>query len=205
MKSTIRKRTYQAIYRLLDRVSPVPYDCGKLCNAACCNCGHDDENLGIYLLPGEDKVHERDSDWLTWSAENAEDYEFPESWKGKVYFVRCKTPPVCPREKRPIQCRTFPLTPHIDEDGILSLILNDSELPYECPLITDEMELTPEFVKATYTAWKHLIRDPLIYDRVKEDSEYREYREYSELFEYESFDIEKLDEETDENGGKMTW
>ena len=189
MKSTIRKRTYKAIYRLLDKVSPVPYDCGKLCNAACCNCGNDDEDLGIYLLPGEDKVHERDSDWLIWSAENAEDYEFPESWKGKVYFVRCKTPPVCPREKRPIQCRTFPLTPHIDLDGELSMILNDSELPYNCPLIEREMELTPEFVQATYTAWKHLIRDPLIYDLVKEDSEYREYKDYCEVFEAESEEI----------------
>lgn len=181
MKSTIKKRTYQAIYRLLDRVSPVPYDCGTLCGAICCSCGNDDENLGIYLLPGEDKVHDRTDDWLIWSAEYAEDYEFPESWSGKVYFVRCKTPPICPREKRPMQCRTFPLTPHIDEDGVLSLVRNDSDLPYSCPLITEEMELNPAFVKATYTCWKHLLRDPLIYDLVKEDSEYRQYREYEEF------------------------
>lgn len=181
MKSTIKKRTYQAIYRLLDRVSPVPYDCGTLCSAICCSCGNDDENLGIYLLPGEDKVHDRDDDWLTWSAEYAEDYEFPESWTGKVYFVRCKTPPICPREKRPMQCRTFPLTPHIDEDGVLSLVLNDSDLPYSCPLIAEKIELDPAFVKATYTCWKHLLRDPLIYDLVKEDSEYRTYREYEEF------------------------
>lgn len=181
MKSTIKKRTYQAIYRLLDRVSPVPYDCGTLCSAICCSCGNDDENLGIYLLPGEDKVHDRNDDWLTWSAEYAEDYEFPESWTGKVYFVRCKTPPICPREKRPMQCRTFPLTPHIDEDGVLSLVLNDSDLPYSCPLIAEKIELDPAFVKATYTCWKHLLRDPLIYDLVKEDSEYRTYREYKEF------------------------
>lgn len=175
MKSTIKKRTYQAIYRLLDRVSPVPYDCGKLCSSVCCTCGAEDESLGIYLLPGEDKVHDRNDDWLTWSAEPAEDYEFPESWSGKVYFVRCKTPPICPREKRPMQCRTFPLTPHLDEDDVLSLVLNDTELPYCCPLIEEQIKLDPRFVKATYTCWKHLIRDPLIYDLVKEDSEYREY------------------------------
>ena len=66
------------------------------------------------------------------------------------------------------------------------MILNDSELPYNCPLIEREMELSPEFVQATYTAWKHLIRDPLIYDLVKEDSEYREYKDYCEVFEAES-------------------
>lgn len=187
MKSTIKKRTYQAIYRLLDRVSPVPYDCGSLCGAICCSCGNDDENLGIYLLPGEDKVHDRKADWLTWSAEYAEDYEFPESWTGKVYFVRCKTPPICSREKRPMQCRTFPLTPHLDEDGVLSLVLNDSDLPYSCPLIADHMELSPAFVKATYTCWKHLLKDPLIYDLVKEDSKYRQYREEQEFQEYQEF------------------
>ena len=170
MKSTIKKRTYMAIYRLLDKVSPLPYDCGVLCGAVCCCYTDEDEELGIYLLPGEDKVHDRHDSWLTWSAERAEDYDFPESWKGKVYFVKCKTPPECPRSKRPIQCRTFPLAPHIDENGILSLIVNDSELPYQCPLIEEQIELNPEFVKATYTCWKHLIRDPLIYDLVREDS-----------------------------------
>lgn len=176
MKSIIKKSTYLAIYRLLDRVSPLPIDCGQLCGAACCNCGNDDADLGIYLLPGEDKVHERDSEWLSWSSEPAEDYDFPESWTGKVYFVRCKTPPICPREKRPLQCRTFPLSPNIDCNGILSLVLNEGDYPYICPLVDDELPLSHDFVKATYTCWKHLIRDPLIYDLVREDSMYRDLR-----------------------------
>ena len=41
MKSTITKTTYQAIYRLLDRVSPVDFDCGILCGAACCLCDYE--------------------------------------------------------------------------------------------------------------------------------------------------------------------
>lgn len=177
MRCTIRRRTYLAIYRLLDKVSPVPFDCGRLCGSICCTCGNDDEELGIYLLPGEHKVHQKekgDKSWLTWSAENAEDFDFPDSWRGKVYFVRCKTPPICPREKRPLQCRTFPLTPHIDDEGNLTLILNDVELPYLCPLIEEELPLDPAFVKATHTAWKHLIRDPLIYDLVRADSKERD-------------------------------
>ena len=39
MKSTIKKSTYKAIYRLLDTVSPVDYDCGLLCGAVCCTYG----------------------------------------------------------------------------------------------------------------------------------------------------------------------
>lgn len=176
MKTIIKKRTWKAIYRLLDKVSPVDYDCGKLCGAACCTCGDQagEDELGIYLYPGEDKIHDKNDSWLTWTSENAEDFEFPDSWTGKVHFVKCKTPPICPREKRPFQCRTFPLTPHLNEDGSLDLIYNDVELPYTCPLIDDEIPLNEDFVKATYTVWSHLIRDPLIYDLVEMDSRARE-------------------------------
>ena len=175
IKSVIRKRTYKAIYRLLNMVSPLDSDCGLLCGAACCTAEKgDDSEMGIYLLPGEEKAHDRKDNWLKWSAEEAEDYDFPESWKGKIYFVQCQGPGKCRREIRPLQCRTFPLTPHINEAGELSLVYNDIELPYRCPLIDEEMQLEERFVKATFTVWKHLIRDPLIYDLVKMDSEMRE-------------------------------
>lgn len=130
--------------------------------------------MGIYLLPGEDKVHDKKSSWLNWTAEDAEDYNFPESWKGKVYFVNCKGPNHCKREIRPMQCRTFPLTPHITEDDELIMVYNDMELPYRCPLIEEEIPLEDDFVKATATVWAHLLEDPLIYDLVKADSEKRE-------------------------------
>lgn len=177
MKSTIRKRTYEAIYRLLDRVSPLDRDCGTLCGAVCCTCEESKETeqeLGIYLLPGEEKLFSGKEDWLIWSREPAEDFDFPESWTGKVAFVKCKTPPVCPREKRPLQCRFFPLEPHLTEDGSLHLILCSTPLPYSCPLITEKMELTPAFIQATYTVWAHLLHDPRIFDLVEMDSADRE-------------------------------
>lgn len=181
MKSTIKRKTYAAIYRLLNRVSPLSGDCGTLCQAACCTCGGDsntenelDFDMGIYLLPGEEKLFTRKETWLKWSVENAEDYDFPDSWFGKIYFVRCNCAPHCPREKRPLQCRFFPLAPHLTEEGQLILIYSDAELPYTCPLISEKMELTPSFIKATYTVWKRLIKDPLIFDLVTWDSSVRE-------------------------------
>ena len=111
---------------------------------------------------------------LDWSVQRAEDFEFPDSWTGNVHFVRCKTPPRCPRNMRPFQCRTYPLAPHITEEGVLILIKNDEELPYECPLIRDDIHLSEAFVKATYTVWSHLLRDPLIYDLVEMDSAARD-------------------------------
>lgn len=193
MKSTIRKNTYKAIYRLLNRVSPLPTDCGELCSAACCCCGGDgtsadspDFDMGIYLLPGEEKLFDRKEPWLKWSVEDAEDFEFPDSWSGKVYFVRCKTPPHCPREMRPLQCRFYPLAPYLTEKRKLQLILSPADLPYRCPLIDDKMTLQPDFIKATYTVWKHLIRDPLIFDLVKMDSKELRKSKKSSIYVVES-------------------
>ena len=67
IKGATRRRTYKAIYRLLDRVSPVPFDCGTVCGAACCNAAYSDEDMGIMLLPGAEKIHDRHADWLTWA------------------------------------------------------------------------------------------------------------------------------------------
>ncbi len=179
MKSSIKKSTFKAIYRLLDRVSPVSGDCGRLCNAACCTCddGASDENadysMGIYLLPGEEKLFTGHEDWLQWGFLRAEDYQFPESWTGKVFFLRCLSAPSCPREKRPLQCRFFPLAPHLDQYGNLLLIYHSGELPYDCPLINERIPLNHDFIKATYTVWSHLIRDPLIFDLVEMDSDER--------------------------------
>ena len=125
------------------------------------------------LLPGEDKIHRREGEGYRWTEESTEEFEFPESWKGKVFFLHCMNPPHCQRALRPIQCRTFPLLPHLTEEGELIMIYDDTEVPYACPLIEETLPLNDDFVKATTTVWRHLIRDPLIYDLVKADSEDR--------------------------------
>ncbi len=173
MKASLRKIDYENIYRLLDAVSPLDCDCGAFCGAACCTAG-DDGDMGIYLLPGEEKVFGPEDDWLIVTKERAEDYEFPDSWHGAVYFVRCKTPPHCPREKRPIQCRSYPLLPHLTQDGVLSLVYNDLETPYGWPLIEEEIPLNDDFVEVTQKAWARLIKDPFIRDLVRMDSKARE-------------------------------
>ena len=61
----------------------------------------------------------------------------------------------------------------MDENGKLYMIYHSGELPYECPLASGEIPLNDSFIRATYTAWLHLIRDPLIHDLVELDSQYR--------------------------------
>jgi len=185
----LSKRSFQAIYRFLDFFSPIDDDCGKLCGAVCCLCSTDptedtpscpgdvnaDHSMGLYLLPGEEQLFDGHEDWINWGYIDADEYDFPESWHGPVPFFQCTTAPNCPREKRPLQCRTFPLVPHIHEDGMLYMIYDRDPLPYECPLISnpDEHPLDPGFVKATWRVWSHLVRDPLIMDLVELDSEIR--------------------------------
>ena len=183
------KPSFKAIYRFLDYFDPVDFDCGTLCGAICCLCSTEsdentpssdsDENadysMGLYLMPGEGSVYTGNEDWINWGSIDAEEYEFPESWTGRVPFFQCNNAPHCPRKKRPLQCRTFPLAPHIDEDGILSVIYHRDPLPYECPLITNRetYPLNGDFIKATWLVWSHLIRDPLILDLVEMDSQIR--------------------------------
>ena len=178
MKASINKETYEKIYDALGKVSPVDFDCGMICGASCCvpegREENDGEELGMYLLPGEEAVHDMNDSWLSWEVEAASDYDFPKSWDGAVCFVNCNVnPSECHRDKRPIQCRTFPLLPHLDKKKGLCLIYDDSDLPYECPLITNRSELNEDFIEETYKAWEILITDPLIYDLVKMDSDRR--------------------------------
>jgi len=181
LKGKTRKSTYRAIYRLLDRVSPVPFDCGCICGAACCQAG-EQEKLGLYLLPGEEKVHNPKDPWLSWERQSTGEYDFPPSWQGDVFFVNCLGPEHCRRALRPIQCRTFPLKAVIlhdsegegldaplvyrEEESELALLYFPDPLPYCCPLLESQSNLQPDFIKATYIVWKHLIRDPLIYDLI---------------------------------------
>lgn len=164
---TIRK--YKALYRFLNRFDPISSDCGFLCGAACCQDA--DGELGIYMLPGEELLHREQEGFLTLSEEDAAEFDFPESWGPVIHLAACPGPARCIREIRPVQCRTFPLMPYITEEGALEMIYNDNELPYECPLIKQEIPLNDDFVRATRTAWKHLLRDPRIRDLVLLDSE----------------------------------
>lgn len=156
----------------MDDTTPLSGDCGSLCGAVCCKS--EGEDMVIYLLPGEEKLFTKKEDWLEWSYDYARDYDFPPSWKGRVYYVTCKTAPCCPRHLRPLQCRFFPLTPHLDPQGKLLLIRYPEALPYRCPLLDEDVSLRPDFIQAVRTAWEILLKDPLIYDLVAYDSQSRD-------------------------------
>ena len=186
--------TFRELFEKLDAVSPVPYDCGTLCGKACCGVsGFDremrEEDMGLYLYPGEDELLREDPDWLRWSEETVEEEDireadglaalFPPSFlQKKLCFVRCKDPLQCHRAYRPLQCRFFPTLPHLLNAGTrrerLILIWNDMDLPYRCPLIEEEVALDHAWLNAVCEVWETLLEDPLVHDMVAMDSLDRE-------------------------------
>ena len=172
------KRTIQKIYQRLDEVTPVDFDCGKLCGEVCCVYDADEthtEELVLYLLPGEELMYEDSPDFELYYMDSSE-IRYPHSWKDNIYLVKCKNPPRCDRSIRPIQCRTFPLVPHISKNGEFHLVLDETEFPYECPIIQDHIKLNENFINVTYEIWKMLISNPLVYDLVDMDSKDRDRR-----------------------------
>ena len=150
---------FLAFYRKLDEVAPVSFDCGIFCGASCCNSNFEGgEDLGIYLLPGEEGINPRlkEADvYIQYTGNPESNYS--------VTFVKCNGPSDCIREIRPIQCRTYPLVPHLKKDGELILIYSDADLPYSCPLVEQNARINIEFYTDTLNVWKELIRDPRIY------------------------------------------
>ena len=154
---------------MLDKVDPVPYDCGEVCGAVCCrreSFGNGNEPC-LYLLPGEKEYLEEAGADINIKREPREEHDLPESFGKYAYVAYCKGAGSCERRFRPIQCRSFPLWPYFTEDGELVLSFYNDELPYICPLIEERRALSEDFINATYKAWEILIEDEAVRDLVK--------------------------------------
>ena len=159
MRSCLTRADYEEIYRWFDMATPLVSDCGELCQKKCCS--EWEKGVGMYLYPGEEVMFDGEEDWLTYSRHSTEDYEFCPEWQGELTFIMCTRP--CPRERRPVECRSFPLAPHLNDEGELELRLDDDGL-HLCPLVQsgDMGLLDPDFVYGVGRAWDILLRDPLI-------------------------------------------
>lgn len=165
----LSKEVFLKAYELLDAYTPLVDDCGLLCGSRCCSEWKDE--VGIYLLPGEDQIFDFNCSCFTCEKQSTAEYEFCPSWQGEFYFVKCTGN--CPRDKRPIQCRTFPLEPHLRLDGMLEMIISH-EYEFLCPLVKQGIALiNSDFVKNAKLAWTMLLGDSMIYEDVQWESEKR--------------------------------
>jgi hypothetical protein len=147
-----RKEILQRAYEILENVTPLRLDCGSLCDRACClGPEGEDEDRGMLLFPGEEEFFEDCSDWMTLKPAAP-------IYPNQVLAV-CKG--TCPRNRRPLACRIYPLTPYLTEDNIL-LIKMDPRAAGQCPLTVGagRRNLQPEFIKAVRKVSRLLLTEP---------------------------------------------
>lgn len=111
----------QKVYSLLEDVTPLKFDCGKLCENACCkNNVFSDDSEGMLLLPFE-------KEYLS-----GKGFDIKETSDASFIFCGVK----CDRKYRPFMCRIFPYYIRISQNGASTRIhiLTDPRALSFCPV-----------------------------------------------------------------------
>ncbi len=123
---------------ILAEETPLAFDCGKCCGAACCQGGEQD---GMLLFPGEERLYEN----CGWAR------VIPDRLGLKLI---CKGS--CKREERPLACRIFPLAIRLtrqEAGAVKANIVTDVRAWPVCPLMrSGKRGLKPSFVEAAERA-----------------------------------------------------
>lgn len=162
------KRLLAEARAILANETPLDFDCGTLCGHKCCKDFA--PNVGVYLIPGELDFFDGTEDWAKWRFHKTKDFDFAPSWSHhkKIAFLQCAGLCDRDREKRPFECRTYPLLPFLHDDGTVEMRYS----PWAqgvCPL-TERYgvdQLRPEFVAAAKEAWLVLMEDPEMLGHVR--------------------------------------
>lgn len=136
-----------AARELLESLTPLKTDCGRLCQGACCQ---GDEATGMLLFPGEEALYE--------NCAFARVVPTGFSLGGTpAQLLICDGR--CDRKNRPLACRLFPLFLKFREDQTPVLRM-DARARAVCPLTDYGMKaLDPEFRQAARRAYDLLLED----------------------------------------------
>ena len=108
-------------YALLEDVTPLKYDCGKLCGGACCKSDtvNSETQGGMQLLPYEDML-----------IGGADGFTVRDTSDGKVLICDGR----CERIFRPFMCRIFPYYARIDAETESISLRIDPRSANVCPM-----------------------------------------------------------------------
>ena len=121
--------------RLLENVTPLKSDCGRVCGAACCRSSQGEET-GMLLFPGEEEEYSGKPGWT-----------IEHTAMGPM--VICSG--TCDRTERPLACRFFPLIPVL-RDG-KAAVMTDLRARSVCPLARQGLSaMDPAFREAVREA-----------------------------------------------------
>ena len=131
----------RAARTLLDSVTPLRSDCGRLCGAACCTA--DAPESGMYLFPHEEALYDASDTWMRL---------VPTDWAPDgqpASLLICEGH--CPRDRRPLACRIFPLALRCTEAA--PQVKPDVRAWPVCPLMPHAPQgLSVEFISAVRAA-----------------------------------------------------
>jgi len=134
---------YNTLYQKLEELTPLLFDCGRLCGSRCCRS--EDDTDGMLLFPGEEKLF-ANAQGMRLHPTQLEGY-------GPATLLIC--PGTCDRTARPLACRVFPLAPALENGQIVCR--PDSRGRFLCPLCRDDTEaLDPAFVSAVQDIYSSL-------------------------------------------------
>ena len=133
-----KENVIKSCYSLLRNVTPLEFDCGKICKGKCCG---GDEKTGMLLFPGEENLIDPE-------------IEIIKNEKGDSFAV-CNGS--CDRNKRPLACRIYPLFPVIKSDvaGEYTEVVFDPRA--DCPLTCGEYKITRRFSKSVRRVGRYLL------------------------------------------------
>lgn len=171
---------FKLAYELMDE-SIIDGNCGDLCGFHCCRPEQGNgDRLGMHLLPLEYEYMQCDkvSDF---EIHSNQDHDMPPKIK-KCYYIYCHEEEGCLRDFRPIQCRTYPFEPHM-ENGEFSIVIEKEQI-HECPLLNMIPQWRQAYIEGVYNGWMELMKIPMIKyniryfsnERIKSNNILKRYR-----------------------------
>jgi hypothetical protein len=161
---------YRQAYRQLESCTPLRYDCGRLCDRICCR-GED----GMWLFPGEEELLWAVTGFAIQPLENRRPPDGRE-----LFWLTCQGK--CRRERRPLACRIFPLSPYLRKADVMTVVI-DPRAHRLCPLAERRQKLRPEFIRVVGRVCRELAREAEIREFIRLwTEEIEDYRKIEELF-----------------------
>ncbi len=134
------EKIIKKVHKILQNVTPLKSDCGKICGGECCK---GDADTGMLLFPGEENF-----------LENIDDFTIKSDNANRKILI-CNG--CCNRNHRPISCRIFPLFPMLIDGKIY--VIDDPRAKGICPLLYDEIKLNKAFERKVGKAGKLLVKN----------------------------------------------
>ena len=134
-----KENVIKTCYSLLRNVTPLDFDCGKICQGKCCK---GDEKTGMLLFPGEETLI--DPNISIYKNENGESLAVCDG--------------TCDRNMRPLACRIYPLFPVIKNHNGEEYVEPEFDVrAVGCPLLTGGYGVSNRFLRSVKRVGKYLL------------------------------------------------